>query len=138
MCAWKYRKRFNKNKVDFVHQVIRMDEMDLLLHTRVKSWTKAGCSVQKKAIQFHQQEKSWCQCFETLKVFCIPITLKNTNYNWRILFQCFIKTKCLFLMFNKETLVKKDLICRRKKSFFTKLIIYPWKCFENGNVKDSG
>jgi histone-lysine N-methyltransferase SETMAR len=45
--------RFNKNKTDFVHQFITMDEIWIHHYTpkskqQSKQWTEAGCSVPKK------------------------------------------------------------------------------------------
>ena len=48
-------KHFNKNKTDFVHRFVTMDE----------TWI--------------QQERSWHRCFGMLKAFCLLITLKKVK-----------------------------------------------------------
>ena len=75
---------FNKNKTDFVHQFITMDETWIHCYTpeskrQSKEWTEAGCSAPKKTSQFHQQEGSWHRCFGMLKAFCLLIILKRVK-----------------------------------------------------------
>jgi len=60
---------FNKNKTDFVHRFITMDETWIHHYTpeskqQSKQWTEASCSAPKKTrlVWFHQQERSWHWC----------------------------------------------------------------------------
>jgi len=88
---------FNKNKTDFVHRFITMDEAWIHHYTpeseqQSKQWTEAGCSNssqnsgQKPVVQrqrrqgwFHQQERLWHRCFGMLKAICLLIILKRVK-----------------------------------------------------------
>ena len=71
---------FNKNETDFVRQFISMDH---ITHQNPNSSQNSG---QKPVVQhqrgqgrFHQQERSWHQCFGMLKAFCLLIILKRVK-----------------------------------------------------------
>jgi hypothetical protein len=73
--------RFNKNKTDFVRRFIAMDETWIHRYTseskqQSKQWVEDSCSGQRRLGRFHQQERSWHQCFGMLKAFCLLIILK--------------------------------------------------------------
>ena len=75
---------FNENKTDFVHRFITMDETWIHHYTpESKQQSKRGqkpvVQHQRRQGQFHQQKRSWHQCFGMLKTFCLLIILKRVK-----------------------------------------------------------
>jgi len=75
---------FNKNKTDFIRQFITVDETWFHHYTpeskqRSEHGQKPVVQRQRRQGQFHQQERSWHQCFGMLKAFCLLIILKRVK-----------------------------------------------------------
>jgi histone-lysine N-methyltransferase SETMAR len=76
--------RFNKNKTDFIHQCITVDETWFHPYTpeskqQSKHEQKRVVQRQRRQGRFHQQERPWYQCFGMLKAFCLVIILKRVK-----------------------------------------------------------
>jgi len=72
---------FNKNKTDFVHRFITMDETWIHHYTpeskqQSKRWTEASCLAPKKTSLVPSAGKV---CFGMLKAFCLLIILKRVK-----------------------------------------------------------
>jgi transposase len=76
--------RFNKNKTDFVHRFITMDETWFHHYTpesnqKSRKWTEAGCSALKKTRLVPSAGKVMVSVFAMLKAFCLLIILKRVK-----------------------------------------------------------
>jgi len=70
--------RLNKNKTDFVHRYITMDET-WIHHYTPESKQQPVVQRQSRQGRFHQQERSWHRCFGMRKAFCLLIILKRVK-----------------------------------------------------------
>jgi histone-lysine N-methyltransferase SETMAR len=75
---------FNKNKTNFVHPFIIMDETWIHHYTpeskqQSKLWTEAGCSAPKKTKSVSSAGKVMALVFGMLKAFCLLIILKRVK-----------------------------------------------------------
>jgi hypothetical protein len=75
---------FNKNKTDFVHRFIAMDETWIHHYTpeskqQSKQWTEAGCSARKKTKSVPSAGKIMAPVSGILKEFCLLVFLKKVK-----------------------------------------------------------
>jgi len=76
--------RFNKNKTDFsIDLLLWMGFGFTITHQNPKSRQNSGQKLvvqrQRRQGLFHQQERTWHQCFGMLKVFCLLNILKRAK-----------------------------------------------------------
>jgi histone-lysine N-methyltransferase SETMAR len=120
--------RFNKNKTDFACPFITMDEIWIhhyILESKQQSkqWTEAGCSAPKKTRSVPSAGKVMASVFwdaeSILFIDCLEKGKKITGEYY----------SNLLTRLDKKKFMRKDPVCKRKKSSFIRTTIPPTKVF---------
>jgi len=122
-------KRFNKNKTDFVHQFITKDETWIHHYTpeskqQSKQWTEASCSVLKKTRVVPSAGKVMASVFWDAKgILFIDYLEKGKTITGKYY------SHLLTRLDKKKKSVRKDPVCKRKKSSFIRTMHPPTTVF---------
>jgi len=118
---------FNKNKTDFVHQFITMDETWIHHYTpeskqHSKQWTEAGCSAPKKTRSVPSAAKVMASVFwDAEGILFIDYLQKGKTITGEYYSNLLTRLDKKF--------VRKDPVCKREKSSFIRTMHLPKKVF---------
>jgi histone-lysine N-methyltransferase SETMAR len=121
-------KRFNKNKTDFVRRFITMDKTWIHYYTleskqQSKQWTEASCSVLKKTRVVPSAGKDMASVFwDAEGILFIDYLEKGKTITGKYYSN-------LLTRLDKKKIVRKDPVCKRKKSSFIRTIHPPTTVF---------
>ena len=127
---------FNKNKTDFVHQFITMDETWIHHYTpeskqQSKQWTEAGCSAPKKTRSIPSAGKVMASVFwDAEGIFFIDCLEKGKTITGEYYSN-------LFMGLDEKIRDKKPGLQKKKNHLSSGQCTRPQKCFGNGKIKGS-
>jgi hypothetical protein len=119
--------RFNKNKIDFVRQFITMDETWICHYTpaskqQSKQWTEAGCSAPKKTRSVPSAGNVMASVFWDVDgILFIDYLKKGKTITGE--YYSYLLTRL------DKKIVRKNPVCKRKKSSFIRTMHPPTKVF---------
>jgi histone-lysine N-methyltransferase SETMAR len=127
--------RFNKNKTDFVHRFITMDETWIHHYTpksklQLKQWTEAGCSAPKKTRLVLSAGKVMASVFwDAEGILFIDYLEKGKTITGDYYSNLLTRLD--------EKIREKRPGLQKKNHFSSGQCICPRKCFGNGKIKGS-
>jgi len=125
--------RFNKNKTDFVHRFITMDETCIHHYTpeskqQSKQWTEAGCSAPKKTRSVPSAGKVMTSVFwDAEDILFVDYLEKGKTINGE-------HYSNLLTRLDEKI---QDPVCKRKNHLSSGQCTRPQKSFGNGKIKGS-